>query len=108
MNHEQYIRKQLEKNLSGNPCRARNIQRKIIQATLFLYKANNYLDIDDLLHEAMKSIKEYRAIGRGTTAAKFAIATGVSKTTARLHLLSLEHIVRNETKKPYIYTVGKI
>ena len=107
MNHEQYVRKQLEGSLAKNPCRARTLQRKIIADTLLKYKRNEYGDIEGLLADAVKRVNELAAIGRGTTARKFAERLNVSKTTARLHLLSLDHVVRNESKRPYIYTVGK-
>lgn len=107
MNPKQYIRKQLESEMSRNPCRARTLQRKLIDDTLQKYIRGEYHDIDELLADVQQRIKELSFIGRGTTVERFALAMSVSRTTARLHLLKLDHIKRNESKRPYIYTVGK-
>lgn len=107
MNHEQYLRKELERNLVKNPCRARTLQRAIIKATLWHFRRNQYGDIELLLSDAVRRVRELSVIGRGTTVKNFAWRMGISKTTARLHLLKLDNVQRNEAKKPFIYTVGK-
>lgn len=108
MNPEQYIRKHLEKNLVKGQSRARKLQREIITECLFKYKQGKYHDIDELLAEATRRVNEYGAIGRGTTAFKFSTAMNISITTARRHLRNLKRIKCNNSKIPFIYTVGKV
>lgn len=107
MNHCDFLRKTLESKLVKSPCRARTRQRKIIKSTLETYFRNEFRNFSDFLDEAHKRIAELSFIGRGTTVKGFAKKMEISKTTARLHLLKIDGIVRDISKKPYIYKIGK-